>query len=194
MMQSYFSSFLHHQLHVIAPYVSGYRRVLDFGCGDMALDRLLVSQLSRLSVTGVDVLPFSVLKTKGVRFQVYDGKKVPFDDSSFDAVFSYHVFHHTLDPFLALSECARVCKKRIIIVEPVLRYPFEKIGFAVVDYLTNNWKKEHISMPCHVYTLPWWRGKFRKLNLSCREMRSVGVLPRFFPIGETKLFILEKHV
>ncbi|MCJ7826144.1 class I SAM-dependent methyltransferase [Patescibacteria group bacterium] len=194
MTQLFFSSYLHHQLRVVAPLLSGCRSVLDFGCGDMALDRLLVSKNTPLRITGVDVLPFRVPKTKGLHFHLYDGARLPFCDRSFDAVFSYHVFHHTRDPFFALSECARVCKHRMIIVEPVLRYSFEKIGFTFLDYLTNIWKKEHVFMPCHVRTLSWWRRKFQTLNLYCQEMRSVGVLPRFFPIGETKLFVLRKRV
>jgi len=194
MTEMLFFSYLHHQYRVIAPLLSGYRNILDFGCGDMALDRLIVSQNTRLRITGVDVLRFFVPKTKRLHFRLYDGARLPFRDRFFDAVFSYHVFHHTRDPFLALSECARVCKHSMIIVEPVLRFPFEKIGFTFLDYLTNVWKKEHVSMPCHVQTLSWWRRKFRILNLDCSEMRSVGMLPGFLPIGETKLFVLVKHV
>lgn len=190
MTQLFVPSYIHHQTRVIAPHVSGCRSVLDFGCGDMLLDRLLLAKNPILRITGVDVLPYRVQRTKRLRFFLYDGARLPFGNHSFDAVFSYHVFHHTRDPFLALSECARVCKDRMIIVEPVLRYPFEKIGFTLLDYLTNMWKKEHVLMPCHVHTLSWWRKSFKNLNLSCQEMPSVGVLPRFLPIGETKLFIL----
>jgi len=194
MIQPFVSSYVHHQMRVVASQLSDCRSVLDFGCGDMALDRLLITRHPALTITGIDVMPFSIPKQTGLKFFVYKGDTLPFGNRSFDAVFSYHVFHHTKNPFFALSECARVCKNRIIIVEPVLRYPFEKTGFTILDYLTNIWKKEHVSMPCHVRTLSWWRRKFKKLNLSCRGIRSVGVLPRFFPIGETKLFVLEKHV
>jgi len=135
----------------------------------MALDHLLLSKNPLLHLTGVDVVPFKQPHMKRLLFRQYAGDRLPFGNQSFDAVFSYHVFHHTKDPFTSLGECTRVCRHRIIMVEPVLRYPF-------------------------VRTLLWWKKVFRKLHLDCRELRSVGVLPRFLPIGETMLFVLEKHV
>ncbi|KKS45429.1 MAG: Methyltransferase type 11 [Candidatus Gottesmanbacteria bacterium GW2011_GWA2_42_18] len=160
----------------------------------MALDHLLLSKNPLLHLTGVDVVPFKQPHMKRLLFRQYAGDRLPFGNQSFDAVFSYHVFHHTKDPFTSLGECTRVCRHRIIMVEPVLRYPFEKIGFACLDFATNFWKKEHVPIPYHIRTLLWWKKVFRKLHLDCRELRSVGVLPRFLPIGETMLFVLEKHV
>ena len=190
----FFSSYPSHQARVVEPHISGCRRVLDFGCGDMGLDRLLLSRNSSLHITGIDVVPFHPSKDTRLTFRMYTGDALPFADRSFDAVFAYHVFHHTKDPFTSLGECTRVCRHRIIMVEPVLRYHFEKKGFRCLDFATNFWKKEHVPIPYHVRTLLWWKKVFRKLHLDCRELRSVGVLPRFLPIGETMLFVLEKRV
>ena len=134
MIQPFVSFYVHHQMRVFAPQLSDCRSVLDFGCGDMALDRLLITRHPALTITGIDVMPFSIPKQTGLKFFVYKGDTLPFGNRSFDAVFSYHVFHHTKNPFFALSECARVCKNMMIIVEPVLRYSFEKTGFTILDF------------------------------------------------------------
>jgi len=193
-MHAFFSSYLSHQLRIIGPQVSGCRTVLDFGCGDMALDRALIRQYPTVSITGVDVVPFHTPHHLRLKFRLYKGDTLPFPARSFDAVFSYHVFHHTENPSASLKECARVSRRRIIIVEPVLRYPWEKIGFAFLDYMTNFWKKEHVPMPCHVETLSFWKQKFQQLGLRLTTVRHVGLLPRFLPVGETMLFVLEKRV
>lgn len=188
------SSYLAHQMHVISEYLKDVRTVLDFGCGDMALDRLLIARNPTLMMTGIDVVSFPILKQRGLTFRLYKGERLPFPDRSFDAVFSYHVFHHCPDPACSFKECVRVSKYRIIIVEPVLRYPLEKIGFQLMDYVTNIWKKEHISLPYNVQTRAFWEREFKKLNVKCTTLRNVGILPRFLPIGETLLFVLEKRV
>lgn len=194
MTHAFFSSYLHHQLSVIEPYISGCRRVLDFGCGDMALDMLLIKKHPQLQITGIDVVPFTPPHHKRLTFQAYKGERLPFRDRSFDAVFSYHVFHHTDNPKVFLKECSRVARVHLIIVEPVLRHPLEKIGFACMDYLTNFWKKERVPMPYRVHTLGWWEKELKALGLRFCKKENVGVLPRFLPIGETLLFVLEKRI
>lgn len=37
--------------------------------------------------------------------------KMPFQDESFDIVFSHNVFEHINEPWMAAEECVRVCKK-----------------------------------------------------------------------------------
>jgi len=92
-------------------------RVLDVGCGagfvtrDMAL-------LSNGQVVGIDgskdllSVAASVLKTfSNVRLVAGDGLKLPFEDKCFDVVTCNLFLMWVDDPFLAVSEMARVTKK-----------------------------------------------------------------------------------
>jgi 2-polyprenyl-3-methyl-5-hydroxy-6-metoxy-1,4-benzoquinol methylase len=85
-------------------------RVLDVGCGT----GIVVDWLNRkgLNATGVEVSLSSIAlarKRKGT-FVSYEGKKLPFQDNSFDIVGSYAVIEHVDDVAIFLSECKRVCK------------------------------------------------------------------------------------
>jgi len=89
-------------------------QVLDVGCGVGKTDRFLFPDLGGLS--GVDVSPASIERARRenpqVRYEPYDGKILPFADSSFDAAFLICVLHH-VEPEARtslLSETRRVLK------------------------------------------------------------------------------------
>lgn len=88
-------------------------RALDVGCGVGLTDRYL-GELS--SVVGVDISP-GVLEVAreanpGVWYVEYDGKRLPFEDESFDLAFTICVLHHVpvagWSAFIAeISRCVR---------------------------------------------------------------------------------------
>ena len=90
-------------------------RVLDLGCGVGTTDSLLNHQFGKL--VGLDLEEEFITKAKSnnpwVKYQVYDGQKIPFQDESFDLVFSICVLHHVppaqWDAFC--KEMARVTKR-----------------------------------------------------------------------------------
>lgn len=71
-------------------------RVLDIGCGIGLIDQELNGGVAELC--GVDTslrsLEIARTRTPAVRFVHYDGVRLPFLDSSFDAVFASCVLHH----------------------------------------------------------------------------------------------------
>lgn len=87
--------------------------LLDLGCGDgRALD--LVRGLSAdARYTGVDIETSPEVdernRTDGT-FLTYDGVNLPFDDSSFDVVYSQQVFEHVRHPDRVTQEVARVLR------------------------------------------------------------------------------------
>lgn len=87
--------------------------VLDFGSGD----GYFASNISQLP--GVEKLvPVDVVRRKKsiVEPQIYDGMRLPFDDDSFDLVYSVDVVHHCLDPMRALDDLMR-CTKRYLLLK-----------------------------------------------------------------------------
>ena len=95
-------------------------RVLDVGCGSGALDRLLARRLGAAnSITAIDVNPFlleeaaALAQAEGVegpiRFVPGSTEALPFDDGTFDCVFSVTVLEEC-DADRALAEMVRVTR------------------------------------------------------------------------------------
>ncbi len=71
-------------------------RMLDVGCGVGALHPLLMPACAELN--GVDVSAACIERARadnaGAAYEVYDGARLPFQDSRFDVVFTACVMHH----------------------------------------------------------------------------------------------------
>jgi ubiquinone/menaquinone biosynthesis C-methylase UbiE len=90
--------------------------VLEVGCGSGIAVQLFAE--SGANVTAVDLTPWAVATTRarlaafGLDGKVFeaDGEALPFENGSFDLVFSWGVIHHSTDMERALSELVRVCR------------------------------------------------------------------------------------
>lgn len=75
-------------------------KVLDVGCGIGLTDQLLSPSFQELH--GVDifegVLAEAEKSNPDVRYKLYDGKVLPYEDEAFDLVFAICVFHHVKPP------------------------------------------------------------------------------------------------
>lgn len=85
-------------------------RVLDVGCGIGMTDRFLSPSLEKLA--GVDISSASIERARRenpmVRYEVYDGRTLPFGTGLFDAAFLICVLHHVaLDERVALMREVR---------------------------------------------------------------------------------------
>lgn len=92
------------------------KRLLEVGCG-MGTDLLQFAR-GGANVTGVDLTPRSV-QTSRHHLELYDAKgdfalsdaeQLPFNDQSFDVVYSNGVLHHTPDTAEAVREIHRVLR------------------------------------------------------------------------------------
>lgn len=92
------------------------RDVLEVGCGSGFAVQLFAEAGAR--VTAVDLTPWAVTTTRarlaafGLQAEVLeaDGEALPFEDASFDLVFSWGVIHHSTDMERALAQLVRVCR------------------------------------------------------------------------------------
>lgn len=89
------------------PLFSG--KLLDSGCGSMPYKKMILSNSAITNYTGLDI-------EAGLNYDdvqpdyLWDGKKMPFDDTSFDVVISTEVLEHVSDPDAYLAEVKRVLK------------------------------------------------------------------------------------
>jgi len=95
--------------------------VLEVGCGTGAV----LAAVARLGVgtrhVGVDMVDPSVHlddRARAFDIQAYDGVRAPFEDASFDLVYSSHVIEHVPNPRGLLAEIRRVARGSIYLEVP----------------------------------------------------------------------------
>jgi ubiquinone/menaquinone biosynthesis C-methylase UbiE len=85
----------------------GDERLLDVGCGDGRVARLLRERVREVVAVDIDESP-AWHDEPGLTFSVADGEQLPFDDASFDLLHSKDSLHHMNDPAAALAEYRRL--------------------------------------------------------------------------------------
>lgn len=176
---------------ILLPFIKKNDRVLDFGCGDLSLAKELYLGLPGLDIYGVDVVDFGI-RDKQIGFQTYDGKILPFKTGSFDTVIVYHVLHHTDNPAGLLSECMRVSKGSVLLVEPVYRVRFEILGMSVMDWLFNIWKERSIHMTFAFQSKKYWEDRIREAGWHIAQCKDVEIFPSWVWTGRSYLFVCKK--
>jgi ubiquinone/menaquinone biosynthesis C-methylase UbiE len=88
---------------------------------------------------GVNIICLDVVNEHqtDVPFLMYDGKKIPYEDNTFDAVLLIYTLHHCDDPIEVLKEARRVSKGKIIIFEDTYTNFFNKLLAKIFDYYSN---------------------------------------------------------
>ncbi len=104
-------SHLQASLARVAPRAHG--RLLDVGCGEKPFEHLFRPYVTEY--VGVEYEDTFLLTESGRRGRsavdvTYDGKRLPFDDASFDTVLSSQVLEHTPAPADLVREMARVLR------------------------------------------------------------------------------------
>jgi SAM-dependent methyltransferase len=106
----------------------GSGRLLDFGCGNGRFSRRISGM--KLDYDGIDVsekmLEAAKSANPGLRFQGFDGRRLPFPEAAFEACLSCGVYQHLIhdgNDEGRRAEIARVLKPggRLIMIEQVSR-------------------------------------------------------------------------
>ena len=134
------------------PYLTPGVAVLDCGCGPGSITLSIASRIGNGRVVGVDFGESQIqranesAKERGIAkalFQQADCYSLPFEDASFDCVFSNALIEHLTDPVRALREMLRVLKPGGVIgvSSPdwsgfVIAPPSKELTAAVAAYTT----------------------------------------------------------
>ena len=154
-------------------------RILDFGCGLGGVSEKLVSDGH--DVVSLDVRDISLTDVKPV---IYDGKKIPFKDDSFDVVLVLTVLHHTPDPEKLLKEIRRVAG-RVVVIEDVYD---SWIGKYMTFFFDSLFNLEFSGHPHSNKSDKEWKKCFKRLGFSLvREDKKRSMV--FFKHG---IYFLEK--
>ena len=87
----------------------GDERLLDVGCGDGGVARLLRQRVAEVVAVDAERHPVWV-DEPGLSFAVADGEELPYGDESFDLVHSKDSLHHMQQPDRAIREYRRVLR------------------------------------------------------------------------------------
>jgi len=155
-------------------------RILDIGTGPGSV--CLLMQREGYNLTPLDVVDQTL--SSEVEPLIYNGKKLPFDDNSFNTALILTVLHHTSNPKEILSEAKRVADK-IIIVEDIYSNPIQKYLTFIVDSIVN---MEFAGHPHSNKSDTEWKTTFNKLGLKLKATR----YDRFLLFFRQATYYLEK--
>jgi SAM-dependent methyltransferase len=140
--------------------------ILDVGCGDGTIDRLITQQRPDISIEGIDVL---IRPNTQISVRPFDGVTIPYPDASFDFVMFVDVLHHTIDPRVLLREAIRVGKQ--ILIKDHFREGFlADTTLRFMDWVGN--AQYGVALPYNYWSRAQWFEAFRKLGLTARAMNA----------------------
>lgn len=88
--------------------------ILEIGAGPPNSTTRFLASIGE--VTGIDPDPIVETNDACARVTVYDGRRIPSDDESFDSVVSNYVLEHVEDPAAMSAECWRVLRPGGVLV------------------------------------------------------------------------------
>jgi len=168
----------------IIPIIKKNETVLDIGAGSGYLAELINQ---KAKVTLIDIVDYNQTKLPLI---LYDSKKLPFEDNSFDTGLIVAVLHHTSNPENFLQESKRVCK-RLIIIEEIYSSILSRLFLDIWEWFWN--KTSGITTFYNFHSNKEWKEIFSNLNLrlmSNEELKNSLNLPK--NLIRMNMFILEK--
>lgn len=87
-------------------------RLLDVGCGDMAIAKSIASKYTKVQFTCIDIYPN---KENWDNYVEFNGKNIPFEEDAFDIVLYSDVLHHDIKNAENLLKEAKRVSKYILI-------------------------------------------------------------------------------
>ncbi len=163
-------------------YIPQNSNIVDIGTGSGQYSLMLKN--AGHTITSVDIKDRT--NTNLITPILYDGKKLPFQNSSFDVSLLITVLHHCPEPEIVFKEALRVSKKRILILEDVYNNVVMKYLTWGMDRLVN---LEFFGHPHTNKSEKDWETLFEKHDLQILQKQKLKVLFIFSQV----FYVLEKR-
>ena len=121
-------------------------KVLELGPGQTfgVLEEVLKAKATK--VCAVDITSYSDNIPNTIEFKLYDGGLIPYENETFDVLFSWSVFEHIRFPTTTVKETHRILKKGGIAIHAI----------DLVDHFNYLWKKDKLIFNCLRYSEKLW--------------------------------------
>ena len=173
----------------LAPLFPRGARVLDVGCGDGLLAKLIGNLRPDLTLEGIDVL---VRGQTHVPVRAFDGRHIDSPDGAYDAVMFVDVLHHTDDPEVLVAEAARVAKQCVVIKDHTKDGLLAGRTLAFMDWVGN--ARHGVALPYNYWPKARWMDLFKRRELKVEEwVDRLGLYPAWArPVFERKLHFIAR--
>ena len=165
--------------------------LLDVGCGDGLLARMILDSKPGVRIEGIDAL---VRPHTHIPVMPFDGRHVPYQDRSVDVVLLVDVLHHTRDPMVMLKEARRVARNAIVIKDHTRNGFLAKATLCFMDWVGN--AHYGVPLPYNYWSRKQWYEAFDQLNLKIDQWnRRIGLypIPADWIFGRSLHFIARLH-
>lgn len=162
--------------------------VLDVGAGGGKLAQVLLDEKG-VAVELIDVVDHNVTS---LPLTLYDGRKLPYADDSFDTCLLVFVLHHADDVARLLSEVRRVARRQVIVVEDTPKNALERFAWQKWDYFLNHAHHEDIAVAHTARSAAAWQSIFANHGLKVVRQHAFRTLFPVLASYRHTAFILEK--
>ena len=151
-------------------------KILSIGCGEGRVERML-HERKGADITGAEVTAY---KQPHIPIKLYDGKRLPFKDKSFDASLFVYVLHHSTDMASLLKEAKRVTRKHVLILDHTYTNRVSEFMLKAYDYASNIFFD--MPLPFNFLRMGEWETLFREQCLAIEEAEVISALNVFFKV------------
>lgn len=166
----------------LKPFLRSEQHIVEIGAGN----GLVAQMLHTATGANFELLDVVDYNTSKLPLHLYDGKKLPFADNSFDLAMLVFVLHHNPDPRPVMQEALRVARHGVLVIENDTRGVVKKPVTRLIDstehlrrgvppcYFTKSadeWKTLFESLPAQATTLGtfpigwYWKNVILKVEL-----------------------------
>lgn len=157
----------------IAPLLPQNSEVLDVGCGDGLISKLIMEKRPDVRISGTDVL---IRPETHIPVAQFDGHKIPHPDARFHTVLFVDVLHHTLDPMILLREAVRVARQEVVIKDHNRNGLLAGATLRFMDWVGN--ARHEVALPYNYWPKCKWSEAFSSLGLKVVSLKTkIGLYP-----------------
>jgi SAM-dependent methyltransferase len=135
--------------------------VLDVGCGDGTIDRLIAKRRPDLTIRGIDVF---VRPDAVIPVELFDGATIPYGEGGVDVVMFVDVLHHTTDPESLLAEGIRVARRALVIKDHTREGLLSDATLRFMDWVGNS--PHGVTLSYNYWRQQRWHATFERLGLT----------------------------